>query len=525
MGKKKIQFGLTLVEVLVTLAVVSAAAAGAFFLIREQQESAKAIAAAEHISAVAKAASGYVSDNRDAIFLAATPTQPFLIRVADLVDAGQLSGFSASNAYGHSVCVLVLEPTPNRLQALVVAEGGRAVDDSTLGQISAAIGADGGGIYSSNAAVIQGSAAGWAMAPGSYALPNHAGRRCDGSAGVVQFQVGRPVVAIFDPLAAAGAADHVLHREENPARPELGAMNVPLVIESIQTPGESCATTGAVARAADGSLLSCTSGQWAGPGSGANLFWKEAVVDPNQLPECVPSIARQVRSVGVGPPRPYVCTGAAWVPVALDLNGRLSVPGLLQTGGINTTGNATFSGSFNTSGRVVASQLIQLNSTVVLGAACSPEGAISKISTGGVVGCKSGRWARFGFSTNQETSGLVTKTTLPSGLQIAHTSISISTSPSTTVNTLSNSLAVSFPNACLFVMAFSNRTAQAVPHLSSAVPTGSIYSETTGGNVSLIARCFNKDNVVWRMQSIDGQPINLDTAPNNARVSVIAIGY
>jgi hypothetical protein len=65
-----------------------------------------------------------------------------------------------------------------------------------------------------------------------------------------------------------------------PGRPELNAMNTPLVMNATQTVGAACAATGAIAQDGSGAILSCQGGSWKLAGDGKCVATTQ---DLNQL--------------------------------------------------------------------------------------------------------------------------------------------------------------------------------------------------------------------------------------------------
>lgn len=156
--------GITLVESIAALGIMSAVAISTVVLSNEYTQDTRTVGAAEHMKIVAQAAQAYVKDNRGAILTQATATTPVMIATAMLSGAGYLpAGFSASNSYRQNVCALVLEPSAGALSTLIVAEGGEALDDVSLAHFASSLGAGGGGRFRANGTVLQGAGGGWSM--------------------------------------------------------------------------------------------------------------------------------------------------------------------------------------------------------------------------------------------------------------------------------------------------------------------------------------------------------------------------
>ncbi|MDP2449569.1 shufflon system plasmid conjugative transfer pilus tip adhesin PilV [Polaromonas sp.] len=368
------QAGITLVEVVASLAIIAAASVGLVVMSDLYAEDAKASVTAGQVRSFGNAAQSYIKDNYAAVQAVATDTAPAMIDAATLVAAGALpSDFATRNSFGQTMCVLVLEPTAGRLQALVVSEGGRSIDDLSLGGIATMIGGSGGAVYETDPAVIRGASGGWQVPAAAFDdRTNNIGRRCDGTGGNVRLAAGTPVMALWFENGATSTA--FLSRDAVPGRPELNEMNTPLVLNSIQIVGDACTRLGAVARSAAGGVLSCQGGTWKSQGSS---FWDDPVATFAALPACDAAALNQTRIVGtptVGSgPRAFTCNGTTWTALAVDDNGNISLAGVATAG------------------------KVQLTDTVIVGAACSNTGQLSRDSLGEALSCQGGTWKRQGI--------------------------------------------------------------------------------------------------------------------------------
>jgi len=326
--------GFTLIEVLMALVIFSAATVGINTLVDRFSEDTKVSLTAQHVRTFGDATKAYIKDNYAAVQTAATTTTPALIDASTLIATGYLpTGFVATNGYGQILCALVLEPTANRLQALVVSEGGQAIDDLSLGVLAATVGGSGGSVYASSPTEISGAVGGWTIATASFdGLVNDAGRRCDGTAGAVAVSAGHPLMALWFENGDTSSA--FLARDAVPGRPELNEMNTPIVMNSVQVLNAVCTRLGAIARSSTGAVMSCQSGLWKTQGSS---FWEDPVASFAALPTCNAAVTWRTRivqtpTVGTGP-RPYTCNGSVWVALAVNDQGNLTVPKKITGGG------------------------------------------------------------------------------------------------------------------------------------------------------------------------------------------------
>lgn len=369
------QRGITLLEMLIALVVLAAVSAGVTRLVSVAVDDTEISVIAAHSRAVGDAANAYIKDNYSAVAAVATPAQPALIRVDDLVATGYLpAGFSAQNSRRQSVCVLVLEPTPFKLSALLVSEGGDEIDDLSLGQLAATIGGAGAGVYSTDPSVVRGAIGGFSFPVGAFANPNHMGLRCDGTGGTVAFEAGRPAMALW--FSDGSGNDSTLYRDEVPGNPSLNTMNTPILFgaSSVQAPGTACASNGAISRNADGNVLSCVSGSWRIAGS---LYWGDPVASFAGLGVCDAASLGVTRvaltpTVGSGL-RAYTCNGlGTWNALGVDDDGNFTVAGRAEL--------AKLGGD------------LEIDSLAAIGDACSVEGRLARSIASYLLTCQSGTW-------------------------------------------------------------------------------------------------------------------------------------
>lgn len=429
------QSGFTLLEAIAALAVMGAAVMGVYSLTEQSVKDTRGSITATHLKTIGDAANEYIRMNYAAVTANATATTPALIRVSDLIAAGRLpSGYKVANPENQNTCVLVLEPTSNNLTALVVTEGGNALADVNLGQVAATIGGAGGGIYSTDTSKIQGSMGGWEFAPGSFTNANHLGQKCDGSGGSVSFSVGHPMMALW--FADGNAVSATLYRDSVPGNPSLNTMNTPIIMAATRTEGSACNTepNGSIAKSPNGTVISCVSGAWRRSGS---VFWEDPVANFASLPTSdSPGTVRMTTDTA----RAFMWNGSAWRPLAVDQNGDMIVPRNMAVGGhmsvdldlevgldiaagrnlavagnSNVTGdsmvgrdsrvgrdstitrNLTVGGTTHSVGQISTNsdfqgQRVRLDAVNIAGWGCSPNGTVSRTSTGELLSCVSGVW-------------------------------------------------------------------------------------------------------------------------------------
>ncbi len=297
--------GLTLIEVLASLVILSFVMIGVARLADTYTNSIRTTAVAQQTTAFGQALQKYVSDNNSAIAAIATSTTPVLIRVSTLTAANYLTGgYTPINGYGQSICGLVLQPTAGQLNAIVITEGGTAINDFDLGDIAAAVGAAGGGLYTAAPTTLKGTMGGWSFAAGNFGNTNNLGFHCDGSAGAVAFTAGHPVMSLW--FTGFDTTSGLLYRNAVPGQPQLNQMNTPIVMSVLKTAGTACTAPGAIAQnSTQTSLVVC----------GSNNVWNTvgnsiAGITNGGLCSTSGQLGSDANNVA------YTCNGSYWSPVS-----------------------------------------------------------------------------------------------------------------------------------------------------------------------------------------------------------------
>lgn len=439
--------GFTLLELMVVIGLISATSLVFYNWQQKAFDDTQSSVVSNYMKTVSQAGNHYIKDNYTALMNVATATKPALIRVSDLIAGGYLpTGFSSNNPMQQNTCILALQPTANNINAIVVTEGGKTIDDTSLGQMAAGIGGEGGAIYSSTNTNFTGSMGGWSLPFGAYNNANSLNQNCSGAAGKPTLAAGHPVVGMW--FADGTQLSPGLYRDPVPGNPGLNTMNTPIIMgnSTIQTVGATCSTNGAIGRDATGILLNCVSGKWQKAGA---LYWQDPVNNVASLPACTASTVGQTRVVlnpttasGASTSRAYTCApNLSWSPLGLDDSGSLVANNMSVSGWL--TGNYIYgsvmhapTGSFDdlysqngiyTKGGIVADSIIQSSSTLsganiytagtltasntninnlggnltvtthaVQGWACPtlPNGSIASDPNGIILSCQNGIWQR-----------------------------------------------------------------------------------------------------------------------------------
>lgn len=397
------QLGFTAIELMVVLIVAVGALTWGGDAYNTYIDNLENQSAAQHASKVRDAAQKYIKDNNASIQAVATATAPASITIAMLQSTGNLDpSFGATNSFGQSYSIKVLQPTAGKLQALILTAGGSAIPELSIRRIAQLIGAQGGYVSSANTAVATGSYSTWSTPlPGNYGVSPGAGHLA---------------VALF--FADSGTVSDYLYRNAVSGRADLNTMNTPIIMSSVQTSGNACTDTGAIARDTNGAVLSCQGGTWKSQGS---AYWQDSVANYAGLPACTASIAwstrvAQVPTVGTGP-RAYTCDGFVWQPLGVDNSGNLLIPGALTVSGgatfngamtlgnaaadaitINGTATANNGLTIGNGTAATASNTLVVNRTATEGGACSPNGAVARDAVGLLLSCQSSVWRGLGGS-------------------------------------------------------------------------------------------------------------------------------
>ena len=352
--------GVTLIEMLGTIALMAILLAGTVSLIHAALEDSRGQHAGRHQSQVVEAAERYIQDHY-ADLVTATAGGPVAVPIATLVDLLP-AGFQPANAYAQTPCVRILQPATGRLNALIVAEGGVSIPERDVAYVAAHAGRGGGQIVATDTSVAQGVFGSWRVATGPYDAIT-----C-GATGPAEVTSNRLASALFFDGPGTAAVDF-LYRREVPGHPELNALDVPIAMQGRAVRIENDTTDplcsaadpyaqGRVAVGADGAVLSCQGGAWRRQGS---AFWKDPVVNSAALPLADNNIGDVRMAMDVH--RGFVWDGIEWCPLAVDAAGDMTVP-----------------------------QKIVLTNSVARGAVCDTTGAISRESDGLTLSCQSGVW-------------------------------------------------------------------------------------------------------------------------------------
>lgn len=225
MRTRKQQRGITLVEILASLSIMTLLTVGITAITLSSVEDSKSQQAALYQSQLGRAVKNWLGNpaNRNAVAAAATTTTPVKVTLAQLAQ-WLPPGFSASNAYRQSPCVMVyFNAGANRLEAAITTEGGDAIDDAQLGYVVTHAGEGAGAIYARAPTVARGPYNSWSTALGNYTTAA-AARQCSGTPAAAGRLISLLAMDRHGTNALGGAGEW-LARNQIAGRPDLNRMN------------------------------------------------------------------------------------------------------------------------------------------------------------------------------------------------------------------------------------------------------------------------------------------------------------
>jgi len=351
---------------------------------------------------VSDATQQYVQANAAAIEAVATTTTPATITVAMLQTTGFLpTSFSNTNPYGQTWTAETLQPAAGQLQTIVFSRGAATIPAIHIAKIAtlatSPTGAQGGFVPYANQfgpTTVTTSAQG-----SNWTLP---------LAGYVQDGPGHLAALLYYNINTQ--TNTYLNRNAFPGNPALNTMNTAInmggnsitsltPISAAQLADSpvgtgNCANNGDLGSGPNGEVVSCVSSKWKAAGSS---YWG----DPASVGTNTPTQAQLDTALGVctntappkgrvhmvtgasGQPRPYVCDGVDWQPVAVDLAGNLTATGLIKSSMWQPT-------------TVVTENTSDANCVV---ADPTTWGRTAKDANGLILSCQSGVWIQNGIKS------------------------------------------------------------------------------------------------------------------------------
>ena len=251
------------------------------------------------------------------------PGSTHTVSVQTLIQQGYLpAGTSAVDAMGDPISVEYTADSSGNVTGYVVAQGNYRYPDPDAGEILLDLGDRGGYVPK---VPIAGQVAGVIYGTGhTWQSPAPAG-------------INPGSIDVKVESNAAQQADDSRFLWRVPAPTAAGnTMDTPLILGAVETPGASCANTGAIAQDGTGALVSCQSGTWTAVGGG---HWRA----PVSTYAVLPASGNQNGDVRLtlDTDRAFAWSGSSWQALAVNQNGNLHVPG-----------NGDFGGDLNVSGEI-----------------------------------------------------------------------------------------------------------------------------------------------------------------------------
>ncbi|MHB1871875.1 MAG: hypothetical protein ACYCT1_13630 [Steroidobacteraceae bacterium] len=249
------------------------------------------------------------------------PGSTHTVTVATLIQQGYLSpGTSAVDAMGDPISVEYQADASGNVTGYVIAQGSYRYPDADAGQILLDLGDRGGyvpevPVAGQVAGTIYGTGRTWQAAAPAGINPGSIDVKVESNA-AQQADDSRFLWRVPAPTAAGNT------------------MSTPLILGAVETPGASCANTGAIAQDGTGALVSCQSGTWQSVGGG---HWRA----PVSTYAALPSSGNQNGDVRLtlDTDRAFAWSGSSWQALAVDQNGDLTVPNQLtaENGQVSTS--------------------------------------------------------------------------------------------------------------------------------------------------------------------------------------------
>ncbi|MCX2694505.1 shufflon system plasmid conjugative transfer pilus tip adhesin PilV [Pseudomonas sp. DCB_CB] len=352
--RKRNQAGFTVIEAMLVLAVSALAATLMVQNYAKYSESLNVKSAADHGKLISEAAAKYIEGNYSALVSVATPTTPAVITTTMLKNTNFLSSAVADkNGYGQGYQVLVIEPSANRLEALITTTGGQAIREMSLRDIARNLGGKGGFISNNDTANATGNYGAWKVPLSTYSTAPGG---------------GHIAMALF--FDNGNLTNDYLNRSAVAGHPEVNRMNTSIDLNSnnlnnVATIAATTANVTGTTTTANATVTGTTSTGTADvQGETYTGGWFRARGDGMIYSE----------RWGGG----LYMSDPTWLRSYADKS--------IYTGGTMLANN------LQSLGRTTVGEYLQINGIAAKDTGCSPNGLVGRDATGKLLSCDQGIW-------------------------------------------------------------------------------------------------------------------------------------
>lgn len=347
---------------------------------QQAAQTATMITTAQQETTILAAAAPYIQQNLTTIEASATATTPYTISIAQLAAAnigpnGLPASFSATNPYGQTWQVQVLQPTAGNLQALVVGingAGATKLTDMQAAGIAGYAGQPGGFVPQNDSGIyptgrVYGNKAGWGFATTGY--QNLTG--------------GQPAALLV--MNNGQQQNLYLYRVAVPGQPQLTTMQTTLNMgNNAITAANGIATSGG----SNAQSVQVGSTYYYGDGSNSAIRQNGGLYIQNQAGTAAADIASvgNINSSGQVTATTVVANGNIWAS-----NGTVTAAAMHSTGNLQVDGSGQVNGNLTANGQLTSGGYIVVNGGGTAGAGC-PGPQYIGTGSGGVLLCENGVW-------------------------------------------------------------------------------------------------------------------------------------
>lgn len=317
---------------------------------------------ADQLTTVSDASKRYIQDNEETLLQTVTAGHPQTVSAKTLQDSGYIpAGFGLTNLSDQDWTLAVaLNPKQSgKLEAFVLSANGNAISFDGMRTVSASAGGMAGYIRSSNVAT--GAYGGWEVNLSDYGLSATPGHLA--------------MYLTSDVLGTSNEASDRLYRYTVSNRPDLNTMHTAIDMGANNLNNAGTVNTKAVT--ASGAIQSDT--LTANTSVTTNTLTANTSVTTNALTANNSINTNSLYANGI------------------TASGNIVASGTVNGNAVTSNGDMTANGTVNgnavrANGRLSTGEVLQLDQVNTAGAACSPNGLVSRDANGAILSCQSGTW-------------------------------------------------------------------------------------------------------------------------------------